>query len=256
MRRTAQWQPERLLRRADGVHVRAGASGCAYVSPGSKPRPARPGRYSPTDRPRRPARPCCLVGSRRVSQSSVAELVGAAVEGDVPAWEDLVGRFAGLVWGIARSHRLGDADAADVSQTVWLRLVEHLPGLREPAAIGGWLATTTRHESLRVLRRSGREMPADDLPVLSDSPDNDPTPEEVAVRQESNAALWQALDTLSLRCRTLLRALATWPDANYAQVSEALDMPIGSIGPTRARCLVHLRRAMAEQSSPHDRDGW
>jgi RNA polymerase sigma factor (sigma-70 family) len=191
-----------------------------------------------------------------VAQSSVADLVKAASVGDMPAWEGLVERFAGLVWGIARSHRLGDADAADVSQTVWLRLVEHLPELREPAAVGGWLATTTRHESLRVLRRSGRETPADDLPALTESPDTDPTPEELVVRTESNAALWQALETLSVRCRTLLRALATWPDANYAEVSAALDMPIGSIGPTRARCLVHLRRALVEQAAPNEVDGW
>jgi RNA polymerase sigma factor (sigma-70 family) len=88
----------------------------------------------------------------------VADLVRAAGAGDQNAWNSLVDRYSGLVWHIARGHRLGEADANDVVQTVWLRLVESLPRLREPAAVGGWLATTARNESLRLLRRSGREV--------------------------------------------------------------------------------------------------
>src|SRR5207248_5752017 len=95
-----------------------------------------------------------------VRQPTVAELVGAAIAGDAAAWNELVERFAGLVWAIARRHRLSAADAADVSQTTWLRLVEHLERIQQPERIGAWLATTARHESLRVLRLAERQIPS------------------------------------------------------------------------------------------------
>ncbi|MGZ4591698.1 MAG: RNA polymerase sigma factor, partial [Actinomycetes bacterium] len=98
-----------------------------------------------------------------MGQPDVGELVRAATAGDQSSWDELVDRFTGLVWHVARGHRLGEADAADVVQTVWLRLVESLPRLREPAAVAGWLATTARHESLRLLRRAGREVSDEEL---------------------------------------------------------------------------------------------
>jgi RNA polymerase sigma factor (sigma-70 family) len=174
----------------------------------------------------------------------VEELVAAAAKGDQAAWTELVERYSGLVWGVARSYRLSTADASDVAQTVWLKLVEHLPALREPAAVPGWLATTTRHESLRTIRRSGRELPTDSSPMDERTVSNEPDPAAVVERAATRVEVGLALDRLSLRCRTLLRALATWPDASYAQVSAALDIPIGSIGPTRGRCLEHLRAAL------------
>jgi RNA polymerase sigma factor (sigma-70 family) len=128
-----------------------------------------------------------------------------------------------------------------VTQTVWLKLVEHLPSLREPAAVPGWLATTTRHEALRTIRRSGREVPSDSSPMDERSVSTEPDPAAVVERAATVAEVATALDALSLRCRTLLRALATWPDASYAEVSAALDIPVGSIGPTRGRCLERLR---------------
>jgi RNA polymerase sigma factor (sigma-70 family) len=178
-----------------------------------------------------------------VERSDLADLVSGAAAGEQKAWDELVDRFAGLVWHVARSHRLGDADASDVAQTVWLRLVESLPRLREPAAVGGWLATTTRHECLRVLRVSGREVP-DDSAALADVPSSDASPEAVLELAEDRDLVRSALDRLSDRCRTLLRALAYSPDDSYAEVSEALGIPVGSIGPTRARCLQHLRRQL------------
>jgi len=187
-----------------------------------------------------------------VDSSDLADLVVGAAAGEQKAWDELVDRFAGLVWHVARSHRLGDADASDVAQTVWLRLVESLPRLREPAAVGGWLATTTRHECLRVLRLTGREVP-DDSSAMVDIPSLDASPESVVELAEDRHRVRVALDRLSDRCRTLLRALAYSPDDSYAEVSVALGMPVGSIGPTRSRCLEHLRRelvaggAMAEE---------
>jgi len=171
-----------------------------------------------------------------------AALIRAAGGGDEAAWAELVSRYSGMVWAVARGHRLGPADAADVVQTVWLRLVEHLDRLHDPEHVGGWLATTTRHECLRVIRRAGRELPDEDIEASADSlAAPEPSPESVVLADERKVLLWQALERLPERCRTLLRALAMAPDGGYAEISAALGMPIGSIGPTRARCLDRLR---------------
>jgi RNA polymerase sigma factor (sigma-70 family) len=182
----------------------------------------------------------------------VADLVRAAGAGDQGAWNSLVEQYSGLVWHIARGHRLSDADASDVVQTVWLRLVESLPRLREPAAVGGWLATTARNESLRLLRRSGREVvEADiDLTLVATAADEAYSPEAVLEAHERRDLVRRALDTLSLRCQTLLRALAYSPDFSYLDISAALDMPVGSIGPTRGRCLDRLRQGL-RADAPH-----
>lgn len=151
-------------------------------------------------------------------------------------------RFSGLVWSVCRAHGLRSADAADVSQTAWLRLVEHLTRLREPARVGAWLAATTRHECLRVLRRAGRQVPTD-LELDTKADDELPAPESALVAGQERGALWRAFETLPPRCRSLLRVLMADPPPHYGDVSAALDMPIGSIGPTRARCLERLRHA-------------
>jgi RNA polymerase sigma factor (sigma-70 family) len=180
----------------------------------------------------------------------VADLVRAAGAGDQSAWNSLVDRYSGLVWHVARGHRLGEADASDVAQTVWLRLVESLPRLREPAAVGGWLATTARNESLRLLRRSGREVVEADLGLDGTPADDVYSPEAVVEEHERRDLVRSALDALSLRCQTLLRALAFSPDHSYADISAALDMPVGSIGPTRGRCLDRLRQGL-QADAPH-----
>jgi RNA polymerase sigma factor (sigma-70 family) len=167
------------------------------------------------------------------------ELVAAAAIGNQEAWDALVDRFGGLVWSIARAHRLGDADAADVSQTTWLRLVEHLGRLRDPESVGAWLATTARHECLRLIRQAGRFL-ADDSAL--DLADPDPLPDALLVSGEREVALWRAIEALGERCRSLIRVLMADPAPSYEEVAAALDMPVGSIGPTRARCLDQLRR--------------
>jgi len=185
-----------------------------------------------------------------VSSTDVALLVQRAGQGEQDAWDSLVDRFSALLWHVARAHRLGDADAADVVQTVWLRLLESLPRLREPAALPGWLVTTTRHECLRTLRRSGRELPDDDIDLVADRATDERGPEAVLEQAESGELVRRALTRLSLRCQLLLRALAYTPERSYADVSASLDMPIGSIGPTRGRCLAHLRRSLQDEA-PH-----
>jgi RNA polymerase sigma factor (sigma-70 family) len=182
-------------------------------------------------------------------QPDLAELVRAASKGDQRAWEGLIGRFGGLVWSVARAHGLSRADAADVSQTAWLRLVEHLHRLRDPERVGTWLASTTRHEALRTLRLARRQLPVGDDAELDAGlerfgPPVD-APEAGALAAERSDLLWRAFAALPPRCQTLLRVLMADPPPSYQQVAVAMDMPIGSIGPTRGRCLNRLRQLAA-----------
>lgn len=170
--------------------------------------------------------------------ATTQQLVAAAIAGDQDAWAALVDRYTNLLWSIARSYRLPEADAADVVQTTWLRLVEHLDRVDDPEKLAGWLATTVRRECLRVVRLSGREA----YSVLPDIPDAGPALDAVLLADERDAALWSALGQLDDFCRRLLRVLMADPPPAYAEVSAALDIAIGSIGPTRARCLAKLRR--------------
>jgi RNA polymerase sigma factor (sigma-70 family) len=175
--------------------------------------------------------------------NEVGLLVGKAVQGDEKAWEDLVDRFGGLVWATARSVGLSTTAASDVSQTTWLRLAEHLGRLREPDKVGSWLTTTARHEAIRVARLSSRDVLVDPWAEL-DSVDTDWGPLETIEEQEAIQAVHAALAHLPTRCRTLLTALAA-ETPSYAEISDQLGIPIGSIGPTRARCLEKLRALMA-----------
>lgn len=175
------------------------------------------------------------------SDPSVVALVTRAAGYDQEAWNEIVERYAPLVWAICGRYRLSRHDTEDVSQGVWVLLVEQLGKLRDPAALPGWLATTTRHECLRVLRVAARY----DLPgqVLDDT--DDAAIEELIITAERNAALRAALDELPPRCRQLLSMLISDPPRPYAEIGAVLQLRIGSIGPQRARCLDHLRR------SPH-----
>ena len=176
-------------------------------------------------------------------QRSVAELVAAAAAGDAGAWADIVDRYAGLVWSICRRYRLSDADAADVSQTVWLRAVERLDRLRTAEALPGWLATTTSRECLSVLRAARHTVDLDDNVRTVDVDAINVEDDILAV--ERAGALRAGLATLSAACQRLLRMLASDPPPPYTEVSSRLGMPIGSIGPTRARCLDKLRHSPA-----------
>jgi RNA polymerase sigma factor (sigma-70 family) len=173
----------------------------------------------------------------------VTDLVAHAADGDQQAWNALVDRYAPLIWSICRRHRLNDADAQDVSQRVWLRLVEHLRGLREPAALPGWLATVTRRECLHALRAAPGPRAAQYL--LDDETHADEhatTPEHDLLAAERHAALRQAFQSLPPAGQELITLLLHDPPLPYAQISAQLDIPIGSIGPTRRRYLQQLRR--------------
>lgn len=186
----------------------------------------------------------------------VGGLVRAAAAGDAAAWTAIVERFSGLVWAVTRGHRLGPDDAADAFQTTWLRLAEHLDRIAHPERVGAWLATTARRESLRIARASTRFIPADDTTLHQLGHVDEYSPEQALLDSEqamldSERArqLWRAFRKLSIRCQTLLRVLMATPPPSYAEVAAALDMPVGSIGPTRARCLDGLRRRLADKVS-------
>lgn len=178
-----------------------------------------------------------------VMHSDLAPTIAAAVAGDQVAWNRIVERFAGLVWTVARGFRLSAADAADVSQVTWLRVVEHLGALREPDALAGWIATTARREALQLLRRQ-REIPVDGATWADEADISAPAPGQRLLRDERDRELWAAFQRLPVRCRTLLRMLVIEPAGSYAAVSAALDVPVGSLGPARGRCLDALRREL------------
>jgi RNA polymerase sigma factor (sigma-70 family) len=175
---------------------------------------------------------------------AVCELVIRARDGDEQAWYMLVDRYAPLVKSICRRYRLGSADTDDVGQAVWFRLVQQLASLREPRALPGWLATTTRNECLRVLRaarrydRLGQGTDADAAQSTASAPI-----EDEIVAAELNAALRAAFAELPAPCQMLLSMLISDPPFSYAHISAAMSVPQGSIGPQRARCLARLRRS-------------
>jgi RNA polymerase sigma factor (sigma-70 family) len=180
------------------------------------------------------------------------ELVGAARKGDQSAWDGLVHRHGGRVWAVARAHRLSSADAEDVFQVTFLRLVTHLDTIRQPERVGAWLATTARHECLRVLRRAGRAVPAGGDDALDTADVLAPSLDAALLAAERDEALLAAVERLSDNCRRLLRVLMADPEPTYEEVSLALGMPVGSIGPTRGRCLKHLRREIAGITAPDE----
>lgn len=184
--------------------------------------------------------------------STVPMLVRAASNGDPQAWEALIDRFLPMVRGIVGRFRLLPADAADVNQTVWLRLVEHLGDLREPAALPGWLATTARREAIRSLQAHGRAQPVDPQGSTLQSEVDEAEIDREVLRQEQAVAVRAGLEELSQQRRELLELLVADPPVTYDEISRRLDIPIGSIGPTRARALNQLRNTEALRAWAHD----
>jgi RNA polymerase sigma factor (sigma-70 family) len=172
-----------------------------------------------------------------------SQLVVSAAAGDRDAWDQLVGEFSGLVWSVIRGCGLYGADASDVSQTVWLRLVEHIDRLRQTERAGAWLATTTRHECFRVLRRQGRQVVTAEVPEVG-GPDDSEAVVDALVAADDRGAVLVALGRIPLRCQELLRLMTVEPQLTYDDIAAALGVPRGWIGPTRGRCLNHLRRAL------------
>lgn len=174
-----------------------------------------------------------------------ATLVAAATAGDRRAWELLVERYSPTVWAVARGHRLNAADAADVFQTTWMRLFENLMRIHEPQRVGAWLATTARRECLGVLRRSARQVASgQDFDAIRDV-EGSRNPARMLMAEERRVLVDELVRQLPIRSQILLRLLAADTPLSYLEISEALEMPVGSIGPTRARALSQLRRLAA-----------
>jgi RNA polymerase sigma factor (sigma-70 family) len=180
-----------------------------------------------------------------VAMSEIGRLVRSSVNGSEAAWNELVRRYSPLVMAVTRSYQLTAADAQDVSQTVWLRLVEHLASLRQPDALPGWLVTTTQRECGRQIRQGRRVLPVD--PVAGGSLQHCTTadPDADILRAELRQALRDGLSELPARDQQLLRLRAADPPSSYHEISQLTGMPIGSIGPTLRRSLDRLRETHA-----------
>ena len=177
-----------------------------------------------------------------VCGNPVAALVIRARDGDERAWAALVERYAPLIWSLCRRYRLDTTKTADVGQNVWLLLVSHLGKIRDPAALPGWLATTTRRECQRVLSKAQVPHAARHEPDAENIPDGQAeTIERALLAAERHAALREAFTHLSPRDQQLIALLIEDPPVPYAQISTRLGIPVGSIGPNRRRCLDKLR---------------
>jgi RNA polymerase sigma factor (sigma-70 family) len=176
-----------------------------------------------------------------IADLDVASLVKRAVVGDARAWERLIDKYGKLVWSITREFKLAESDAADVSQTTWMRLIEHVDRLDHPDRVGSWLAATARKECLRSLASRKRLVlvPED---VAFDSPTTyEPAADEALLADERDRIVREAMARLPHRWQRLLELLMADPPASYAEISDELGLPVGSIGPTRGRCLARLR---------------
>ena len=170
--------------------------------------------------------------------------------GDAVALDELVRVMTPVLWHVVRAYRLTAELAEDVVQTTWLSLVKSRASIQEPAAVGGWLTTTARREAWKVAKAHGRGIPVEDEELSRRLPDEDSAEAEV-VRRDGDERLWQAVERLSERCQALLRIVAFEHRPDYTTIAANLGMPVGSIGPTRGRCLQKLR-TMIEKNGDHD----
>jgi RNA polymerase sigma factor (sigma-70 family) len=178
---------------------------------------------------------------KNLDTTEVAGLVRGAAAGDRRSWERLVDQFARLIWSITAEFRLAESDAADVAQTTWLRLLEHIDRIEYPDRVGSWLAATTRNECLRSLAARKRVVLAQDDEVLTAAVAVGPEVDERILADERDQVVRDALSQLPRRSQRLLELLMADPPTSYAEISSEMGLPVGSIGPTRGRCLAQLR---------------
>lgn len=172
---------------------------------------------------------------------SVELLVQHAARGDKRAWERLVDQYSRLIWSITVEYRLVESDAADVAQTTWLRLLEHIDRIQHPDRVGSWLAATARNECLRSLASRKRFVLAHEDVAFDGPAGYEPAVDEALLADERARTVRQAMAHLPKRWQRLLELLMADPPASYAEISDELGLPVGSIGPTRGRCLAKLR---------------
>ena len=192
------------------------------------------------------------LGSSGMGSESVRDLLAAAAAGSQVAWDAIVDRYERLVWSVVRGFRLDDASALDVTQTVWLRLVEHHDRIRDPESLPSWLATTARNESIRTLNRQKRQTPSAfeyDVEDLSALPVDD-----AMLSSEERARMARAFAKLGEDCQRLMRLLTADPPLDYETISEMIGRPVGSIGPTRGRCVKRLRQLYESDGAADGKD--
>jgi RNA polymerase sigma factor (sigma-70 family) len=177
----------------------------------------------------------------RIGALEVAELVRCAAAGESWAWERLADQYSRLIWAITRDFKLGESDAADVSQVTWLRLLENIHKIENPDRVGSWLAATARNECLRCLANRKRVVLAEDEDVLQSAVNPEPEVDEGLLLAEREQMVREAMARLPWRWQRMLELLMADPPASYAEISDQLGLPVGSIGPTRRRCLTRLR---------------
>jgi RNA polymerase sigma factor (sigma-70 family) len=201
----------------------------------SSPDHARPPTTTPTSSP----------------PAELDRLVRRAADGDAAAWNEITERFTRLVWAVARSYRLGEMDAADVVQNTWLRLLQNINRIEQPQALPKWLTTTARREALSIIRRRQRDvlvsMDADPWEIIDDG---EPDLDAALLDDERDGELWACFGRLPERDQVLLRLLMASDSPSYTQIAAALEMPIGSIGPTRMRALAKLRQLVSASDYP------
>lgn len=181
------------------------------------------------------------MGTTANGYDDLPDLLARARNGDDPAWTELNERFGQLLEGVARRYRLDAEDAADVAQTCWLRLLEHMDRITDPRRLAGWLHTVARNECWRVLRTGGRSQPLGETAERLPDPSDGASPENVTVRNEARQGVRRAVHSMQGAGGRVLQALLDHPGASYAELSTTLQMPVGSIGPTRGRALAQLR---------------
>lgn len=181
------------------------------------------------------------IADRDVADLDVARLVRRAGSGDPQAWERLIDKYGRLIWSITREFKLVESDAADVFQITWMRLIEHIDRIEHPDRVGAWLAATARNECLRCLASHKRLVLAHEDVVLDGPAEHGPEVDEALLAAERAGVVRAAMAHLPQRWQRLMELLMADPPASYAEISDELGLPIGSIGPTRGRCLARLR---------------
>ena len=176
-----------------------------------------------------------------VADLDVTRLMRRAANGDPRAWQGLVERYGRLIWSITRDFKLVESDAADVFQTTWMRLIEHINRIEHADRVGSWLAATARNECLRSLSVRKRLVLAHEDESFDGPARHEPEVDEALLAAERAAVVREAVTQLPWRWQRLMEMLMADPPASYAEISDELGLPVGSIGPTRGRCLARLR---------------
>jgi RNA polymerase sigma factor (sigma-70 family) len=185
-----------------------------------------------------------MIREERSDALDVTRLVRRAAEGDRSAWEHLVDQYARLIWAITRDFKLVESDAADVAQVTWLRLLEHIDRIEHPDRLGSWLAATARNECLRNLAARKKVVLAEDNVTLEGVAAHAPDIDERLLAAERAQVVREALSCLPHKWQQMLELLMADPPASYAEISDQLGLPVGSIGPTRRRCLARLQELL------------